>query len=209
MMPMAQAVTAVMVAAVSERKDLELIGALVPTGSRVLDLGCGDGALLEWLQRERGCTGYGVELDDANVLKCVQRGVSVVQLDLEEGLALFGDHSFDVVLQLQTLQHLRNTEKMLQETARVGRIGIVSFPNFAHWPNRISVAQGRMPVTRILPYQWYDTPNIRVGTYADFEVLARKNGLSVTDSFGIQQGREVRTWPNLRASVAVFRFERQ
>jgi len=206
---MAQAVTAVMVAAVSERKDLELIGALVPTGSRVLDLGCGDGALLEWLQRERGCTGYGVELDDANVLKCVQRGVSVVQLDLEEGLALFDDQSFDVVLQIDTLQAIRHTERMLRETARVGRIGIVAFPNFAHWPNRLSVMRGRMPVTKVLPYEWYDTPNIRVGTYADFEVLARKNGLSVTDSFGIQQGREVRTWPNLRASVAVFRFERQ
>jgi len=209
MRPMAQAVTAVMVAAVSERKDLELIGALVPTGSRVLDLGCGNGALLEWLQRERGCTGYGVELDDANVLKCVQRGVSVVQLDLEEGLALFDDQSFDVVLQIDTLQAIRHTERMLRETARVGRIGIVAFPNFAHWPNRLSVMRGRMPVTKVLPYEWYDTPNIRVGTYADFEVLARKNGLSVTDSFGIQQGREVRTWPNLRASVAVFRFERQ
>ena len=209
MRPMAQAVTAVMVAAVSERKDLELIGALVPTGSRVLDLGCGNGALLEWLQRERGCTGYGVELDDANVLRCVQRGVSVVQLDLEEGLALFDDQSFDVVLQIGTLQAIRHTERMLTETARVGRIGIVAFPNFAHWPNRLSVMRGRMPVTKVLPYEWYDTPNIRVGTYADFEVLARKNGLSVTDSFGIQQGREVRTWPNLRASVAVFRFERR
>lgn len=197
------------VAAVSERKDLELIGALVPTGSRVLDLGCGDGALLEWLQRERGCTGYGVELDDANVLKCVQRGVSVVQLDLEEGLALFDDQSFDVVLQIDTLQAIRHTERMLRETARVGRIGIVAFPNFAHWPNRLSVMRGRMPVTKVLPYEWYDTPNIRVGTYADFEVLARKNGLMVTDSFGIQQGREVRAWPNLRASVAVFRFERR
>jgi methionine biosynthesis protein MetW len=203
------AAATVAVAAVSERKDLELIGALVPTGSRVLDLGCGDGALLEWLQRERGCTGYGVELDDANVLKCVQRGVSVVQLDLEEGLALFDDQSFDVVLQIDTLQAIRHTERMLRETARVGRIGIVAFPNFAHWPNRLSVMRGRMPVTKVLPYEWYDTPNIRVGTYADFEVLARKNGLSVTDSFGIQQGREVRTWPNLRASVAVFRFERR
>jgi methionine biosynthesis protein MetW len=139
----------------------------------------------------------------------VQRGVNVVQLNLEEGLALFDDRSFDVVLQLETLQHLRNTERMLRETARVGRIGILSFPNFAHWPNRLSVMAGRMPVTKALPYEWYDTPNIRVGTFADFEVLARKTGLTVTDSFGIQQGREVRAWPNLRASVAVFRFERE
>ena len=193
----------------TQRPDLQAIARLVPEGSRVLDLGCGSGEMLALLQRERGCTGYGVEIDDANVHACVQRGVNVVQLNLEEGLALFDDQSFDVVLQLETLQHLRNTERMLRETARVGRIGVVSFPNFAHWPNRLSVALGRMPVTKTLPYEWYDTPNIRVGTYADFEVLARKNGLKVTESFGLQDGQVVRHWPNLRASMAVFRFERR
>ncbi len=192
----------------SERKDLEIIGSLVPAGSRVLDLGCGNGEFLAWLQANKGCTGYGVEIDDAGVLGCVQRGVDVIQLNLEEGLALFDDASFDVVLQLDTLQHLRNTERMLKETARVGRIGIVSFPNFAHWPNRFRVLAGRMPVTKALPYEWYDTPNIRVGTFADFEVLARKTGLAVTDAFGLQRGQAVRTWPNLLASVAVFKFER-
>jgi len=192
----------------SERRDLQIIGDLVPHGSRVLDLGCGNGELLAWLQRHKGCSGYGIEIDDANVLACVQRGVNVVQLNLEEGLALFDDQSFDVVLQIETLQHLRNAERMLHETARVGRIGIVSFPNFAHWPNRVRVVGGRMPVTRALPYEWYDTPNIRVGTYADFEVLARKNGLQIRDAFGLQDGRVVRTLPNLRASVAVFKFER-
>ena len=192
----------------SDRKDMELIAELVPQGSRVLDLGCGTGELLAHLRDHRQCSGYGIEIDDANVLACTERGVNVIQLNLEEGLALFADQSFDVVLQLETLQHLRNTERMLQETARVGRIGIVSFPNFAHWPNRLQVAAGRMPVTRVLPYQWYDTPNIRVGTFADFEVLARKEGLRILDAFGIQAGRAVRRWPNLRASVAVFRFER-
>ncbi|QTN22750.1 methionine biosynthesis protein MetW [Rhizobacter sp. AJA081-3] len=192
----------------SERKDMELIAELVPKGSRVLDLGCGRGELLAYLQDQRGCTGYGIEIDDGNVLACTQRGVNVIQLNLEEGLAIFGDKSFDVVLQLDTLQHLRNTEKMLRETARVGRIGVVSFPNFAHWPNRLRVAGGRMPVTKALPYEWYDTPNIRVGTYADFEVLARKDGLTILDSFGIQAGEIVRAWPNLLASVAVFKFER-
>ena len=192
----------------SDRKDMELIAELVPPGSRVLDLGCGSGELLAHLRDRRECTGYGVEIDDGNVLACEQRGVNVVQLNLEEGLALFEDRSFDVVLQLDTLQHLRNTEKMLRETARVGRIGIVSFPNFAHWPNRLHVVGGRMPVTRVLPYEWYDTPNIRVGTYADFEVLARRDGLRILDSFGIQNGAVVRRWPNLMASVAVFKFER-
>ena len=193
----------------SERRDLEIIADLVPAGSRVLDLGCGNGELLAHLQRHKGCSGYGIEFDDANLRACVQRGVNAIQLNLEDGLALFDDSSFDVVLQLDTLQHLRRTEHMLRETARVGRIGIVSFPNFAHWANRLHVLAGRMPVTRALPYQWYDTPNIRVGTFADFEVLARKTGLAVTDSFGLQAGAVVRRWPNLRASMAVFKFERR
>ncbi len=192
----------------SDRKDMELIAELVPRGARVLDLGCGNGEFLAHLRDHRQCSGYGIEINDANVLACTQRGVNVIQLNLEEGLALFEDQSFDVVLQLDTLQHLRNTEKMLRETARVGRIGIVSFPNFAHWPNRLHVVSGRMPVTKVLPYQWYDTPNIRVATYADFEVLARKDGLRILDAFGIQAGVSVRRWPNLRASVAVFKFER-
>jgi methionine biosynthesis protein MetW len=186
-----------------------VIADLVPAGSRVLDLGCGSGELLAHLVRSRGCTGYGIELDDANLQASLARGIDVLQLDLEEGLAMFGDASFDVVLQLDTLQHLRNAEKMLLETARVGRIGIVSFPNFAHWPNRLSVLRGRMPVTKTLPYQWYDTPNIRVGTHADFELLARRNGLTLLDSFGLHEGRPVRLWPNARASVAVFKFARR
>ena len=192
----------------SDRKDMELIAELVPPGSSVLDLGCGNGELLAHLRDHRQCSGYGIEIADANVLACVQRGVNVIQLNLEEGLAMFGDQSFDVVLQLDTMQHLRNTERMLRETARVGRVGIVSFPNFAHWPNRLHVLAGRMPVTKVLPYQWYDTPNIRVGTYADFEVLARKDGLRILDSFGIERGEAVRRWPNLMASVAVFKFDR-
>jgi len=184
------------------------IARLVPEKARVLDLGCGDGALLDLLQRERGCSGYGIEIDDANVQACVKRGVNVIQLNLDEGLAMFDDASFDVVLQIDTLQHLRNAEIMLRETARVGRIGIVAFPNFAHWPNRLSVLQGRMPVTRRLPYQWYDTPNIRVGTFRDFEVLAQKNHLQILDAFGLQEGREVRFLPNARAGTAVFKFQR-
>ena len=192
----------------SELAVMDVIAGLVPRGSRVLDLGCGDGALLAHLRETRGCAGFGVEIDDAQVAACIKRDVKVLQLNLEEGLQLFDDASFDVVLQLETLQHLRNAETMLRETARVGRIGIVSFPNFAHWPNRVRVASGRMPVTKAMPYEWYDTPNIRVGTHADFDVLARKNGLRVLDSFGLNGGQVVRRWPNLMASVAVFKFER-
>ena len=192
----------------SDNALIDSIARLVPPGSRVLDLGCGNGELLAHLVTERHCNGYGVEIDDAKVHACLQRGVNVLQLNLEDGLSVFEDKSFDVVLQIDTLQHLRNAQTMLLETVRVGRIGIVAFPNFAHWPNRMSVLQGRMPVTKRLPYQWYDTPNIRVGTFADFEVLARRNGLRVEQSFGMHEGREVNVMPNLLASTAVFRFTR-
>ena len=184
------------------------IAQLVPEGAHVLDLGCGDGALLQHLITTRRCTGYGIEIDDDNVLACVRRGVNVLQLNLHEGLKAFRDQSFDVVLQIDTLQHLRNAEVMLRETARVGRVGIVAFPNFAHWPNRLSIARGRMPVTRRLPYEWYDTPNIRVGTFKDFEALAHKNGLQILDAFGLEDGRVVRWLPNARAGTAVFKLQR-
>ncbi|HMW23988.1 MAG TPA: methionine biosynthesis protein MetW [Burkholderiaceae bacterium] len=192
----------------SEQNREDVIVGLVPAGSHVLDLGCGSGTLLARLMRERGCSGYGIELDDAKVLHAVQHGINVLQRNLEEGLSIFADDSFDVVLQLDTLQNLRNTEAMLRETARVGRIGIVSFPNFAHWPNRLSVLRGRMPVTKVLPYQWYDTPNIRVGTFADFEVLAGQCGLRILEAFGLHDGQVVRHAPNFFASTAVFKFER-
>ena len=192
----------------SDLLTLQAIARLVPQGARVLDLGCGDGALLAHLQQHNGCTGYGVELSDVNVHACVQRGVNVIQLNLDDGLNMFADQSFDVVLQIDTLQHLRNAETMLRETARVGKIGIVAFPNFAHWFNRLSVLQGRMPVTKRLPYQWYDTPNIRVGTFADFGDLAAKNNLQVLDAFGLQHGQEVRLWPNLLAGTAVYKLQR-
>ncbi|TSE33909.1 methionine biosynthesis protein MetW [Tepidimonas charontis] len=193
----------------SDRLTQELIAQWVPRGARVLDLGCGDGALLAYLRQARGCSGYGIEIDDAQVLACLQRGLDVLQLNLEQGLAIFADDSFDVVLQIDTLQHLRNAETMLRETARVGRSAIVAFPNFAHWPNRLRVLAGRMPVTKRLPYQWYDTPNIRVGTFADFEVLARRLGLHIEDAFGLEEGRVVRTFPNLLASTAVFKLAKR
>lgn len=184
----------------------ETVAALVPNKARVLDLGCGDGELLAYLQKTKACTGYGIEIDDQAVQSCVQRGVQVIQLNLEEGLQLFEDNSFDVVLQINTLQHLRNAEVMLRETVRVGKTGVVAFPNFAHWRNRLSVLCGRMPVTKRLPYQWYDTPNIRVATFEDFAALVAKNQLKITDSFGIEANRIIRCWPNSRAGTAVFKL---
>ena len=190
----------------SDNNVMHSIARLVPEGSRVLDLGCGDGAMLAHLQLQRGCSGYGVEIDDDKVQASLRRGINVLQLNLEDGLAMFEDNSFDVVLQIDTLQHLRNAQTMLRETVRVGRLGIVTFPNFAHWPNRLSVLQGYMPVTRKLPYQWYDTPNIRVATFADFLALAKNTQLHIKDAFGLQDDSEVRWWPNARAATAVFKL---
>jgi methionine biosynthesis protein MetW len=187
---------------------MKVIAELVPEGARVLDLGCGDGTMLAYFTHMRGCTGYGVEIDDANLLACVKRGVNVIQLNLDEGLSMFEDASFDVVLQIDTLQNLRNAEVMLRETVRVGRFGVVSFPNFAHWPNRLSVLKGRMPVTKRLPYEWYNTPNIRVGTHTDMGVLARACGLKVLDQFGIHDGDTVRFSPNLLAGTSVYKLSR-
>lgn len=188
---------------------IEAIAELVPQGAHVLDLGCGKGELLAHLQTHKNCTGYGVEIKDANVLACVQGGVQVIQLNLDDGLHLFADNSFDVVLQIDTLQHLHNAETMLRETVRVGRQGIVAFPNFAYWKNRLSILRGRMPVNARMPYEWYNTPNIRVGTYSDFGVLAARNGLRVLDRFGLDtDGHVVRTMPNLLSDTAVYQVTR-
>ena len=188
----------------TDEANLEAIAAWVPHGARVLDLGCGDGRLLALLRDRKGCTGYGVEIDDRNLLACARRGVDALQFNLDDGLSMFADRSFDVVLQVDTLQHLRNARTMLLETVRVGRMGIVAFPNFGHWPNRLAVLQGRMPVTSRLPYQWYDTPNIRVGTFADFRALAAELGLRIEDACGLHEGRIRRFWVNALASTALF-----
>ncbi len=192
--------------AASLRPDLAAVADWIAPGSSVLDLGCGDGSLLAWLQREKGCRCVGVELDDAKLLACARNGVDVVQQNLEDGLALFGDGSFDTVLQLETLQMVVHTEAMLRELGRVGRESVVTFPNFAFWSNRVSLALGRMPVTRALPYQWYDTPNLRFSTFRDFRDLAQKSGFVLRDRFALRRGKVVRLLPNLFGRTAVFRL---
>jgi methionine biosynthesis protein MetW len=191
----------------SLRPDLELIAGWIAPGSEVLDLGCGDGTLLAHLRDAKRCRGYGVEIADDNVLAATRKRVNVIQADLESGLKMFGDDRFDTVVLSQTLQAMRHTEDILREMARVGRQGIVSFPNFGHWRHVLSLAAGRMPVTPQIPYQWYDTPNVHLCTLRDFEILAAKLGLRVTERVVLANGKPVRFAPSLRATLAVYRFE--
>lgn len=189
------------------RSDLALIAGWIAPGTHVLDLGCGDGALLAHLRDAKGCRGYGVDIADDNVLAAVRNRVNVIQADLESGLRMFGDDQFDMVVLSQTLQAMRHAEDILREMARVARQGIVSFPNFGHWRHALSLLAGRMPVTPQIPYQWYDTPNIHLCTLKDFEILAAKVGLRITARAVLANGRPVEVLPSLRATLAVYRFE--
>ena len=187
------------------RSDLAAIVQWVPDGARVLDLGCGDGSLLRSLWQERAAPGYGVEIDDDNVLACVANDVNVLQVDLESGLSLFADGSFDCVILSETLQTIHRTEFLMREMLRVGREVIVSFPNFGHWRARFQVALGRMPVSEALPYEWYETPNVHHCTIRDFEDLCRRLAVRIKERLALHEGRPVTTLPNLMGSIAVYR----
>ncbi|WP_026640826.1 methionine biosynthesis protein MetW [Bordetella petrii] len=188
------------------RPDLIRIASWIEPGSRVLDLGCGDGALLAYLRDERQVSGAGVEIDDSHVITCVQRGVEVIQQNLEDGLALFDNKQFDTVVLSQTLQSMHRTEHILREMARVARFGIVSFPNFGYWPHGWSILRGRMPVTGQMPYQWYNTPNIHLCTLDDFERLAQDLGLRILERATFHEGREITLLPGWRSTLAVYRY---
>jgi len=187
------------------RADQAAIAHWVASGARVLDLGCGDGSLLRHLWQERQAPGYGVEIDDAAVLECVANDVNVLQVDLESGLSLFGDGSFDCVILSETLQTIRRTEFLMREMLRVGSEVIVSFPNFGHWSARFQVALGRMPVSDTLPYEWYETPNVHHCTIDDFEDLCRRLGVKIRERLVLHRGRAVTFLPNLLGSLAVYR----
>jgi len=192
-----------------QRYDFELISRWIPEGSRVLDLGCGDGVLLAGLAATRDTQGYGIEIDPANVLASVKNGVNVVQADIESGLASFDDGSFDFVILSQTLQAMRNAEVVINEMLRVGREGIVTFPNFGYWRHRLDILRGHMPISKTLPYSWYDTPNIHLCTVEDFEDLCRKVGAEILEEQVLHGGSAVTFMPNLRGSLGVFRFRRR
>jgi methionine biosynthesis protein MetW len=192
----------------AERPDFAAIAAWIPKGASVLDLGCGDGSLLRYLRETRAVRGYGVEISDLDIVSCIANGVNVIQNDLDSGLSDFESNSFDFVILSQTLQATRHTEALIQEMLRVGREGIVSFPNFGYWRSRLNVMLGNMPVSRELPYQWYDTPNVHLCTLHDFDTFCRKYCVSVTARSVMTGGREVGFLPNLLGSTAVYRFQR-
>jgi methionine biosynthesis protein MetW len=196
------------------RPDLAIISKWIEPGSRVLDLGCGDGTLLEYLKRERDVDGYGLEIDPDNVVACVRRGVNVIQSDLDAGLSdYFDDNSFDYVVMTQTLQAMYYPSRLLSEMLRVGRQGIVTFPNFGHWLSRAQIAlAGHMPLSRALPNQWYDTPNIHLCTLKDFEQLCRHLDIQVLQRSVVDTSHRSSIFmsllPNLLGEIALYRFQR-
>ncbi|MBB5192068.1 methionine biosynthesis protein MetW [Silvimonas terrae] len=190
------------------RPDLRNVADWIDPNASVLDLGCGDGSLLSWLSSHKRVQGYGVEIDVDSVTACVEKNVDVIQTDLESGLGTFEDNTFDYVVLSLTIQAMHNIENILVEMLRVGRTGIVTFPNFGYWENRWQLALGRMPVSETIPYQWYNTPNIHLCTIYDFGVLLNKLGMKATGQVVMHQDQKVLFLPNLRGSLALMRFDK-
>jgi len=195
------------------RSDLALIAGWIRPGAHVLDLGCGDGALLAALSEHRGVTGYGLEIDPDNIARCIASGVDVIQTDLDRGLPEFESDGFDYVIMTQSLQALHFPTRVLDEMLRIGREGIVSFPNMGHWKCRLQLAAGgHMPKTRTLPHQWYDTPNIHLCTVADFERVCRERGYAIHERAAVDRHhrmtRGARLLPNLLGESALYRLQR-
>ncbi len=196
------------------RVDLELISKWIEPGSRVLDLACGDGTLLAWLHNHKQVTGYGIEIAPEYIVECVRKGVNVIQTDLDAGLSDFDANSFDYVLITQSLQAMHFPDRLLGEMLRVGRQGIVSFPNMGHWKCRMQFAfRGRMPVTRALDNNWYDTPNIHLCTISDFERLCAEKQISVLQRAAMDYSHQssfiIKRLPNLLAELAIYRFQKK
>ncbi|MCE5181485.1 MAG: methionine biosynthesis protein MetW [Betaproteobacteria bacterium] len=193
---------------INTRADFAAIARWVKADANVLDLGCGDGSLLKYLKETRNAHGYGIEIADANIIACVEKGVNVIQMNLEAGLSGFEPQSFDLVILSQTLQAMHNIELVVKEILRVGRQGIVTIPNFGYWRRRIQIIRGRMPVSKDLPYQWYDTPNIHLCTFTDFETFCRDHGVRILERHVMCGESAVSVLPNLFGSLAVYRFEK-
>lgn len=195
------------------RVDLQIISDWIPNGARVLDLGCGNGSLLTHLQ-QRNVSGYGLEIDNSKFSDCIRAGVNVIQADLDQGLPQFSDQSFDFVILSQTLQAIKRPDFLLQEIARVGKQGIIGFPNFGHWQCRLQLSLGgHMPVSRTLPHLWFDTPNIHLCTVNDFEALCVNNNISVLSRSIVNHEHKdtigTRLLPNLFGQIALYQIQQQ
>ena len=193
------------------RADLEIIQEWIAPGSRVLDLGCGDGELLAWLRDNKQVSGYGLEIDPDKIALCIERGVNVIEQNLDLGLGNFASNSFDVVVMTQSLQALQYPDKVLAEMLRVGKTCIITFPNFGHWRCRwYLTTKGRMPVSDFLPYTWYNTPNIHFCTFEDFERLCHAQGARVEERLAVDRdhrhGIASRIWPNLLGEIGIYRI---
>ena len=193
------------------RPDLEIISDWVNPNSRVLDLGCGDGTLLAHLSEQHNANGYGLEIEDSNITRCLSKGLNVLQINLDEGLADFNDKAFDYVIMTQTLQAVSYPDRVLEEMLRVGREGIVTFPNFGHWKSRLNIAlQGRMPLSESLPHAWYNTPNIRLCTLKDFEKLCADKNISIVQRSVVNHAHRetlAMNWsPNFFGEIALYRL---
>ena len=192
-----------------QRYDYEVIASWIQSGERVLDLGCGDGSLLKYLQETRQVRGYGVENEPERIVSSIANGINVLQLDLEQGLAGIEDDAFDHVIMSLSLQAIHKTQGILAEMLRVGHEAVVSFPNFAYWRHRQAIINGRMPVSESLPHQWYNTPNVRFFTIADFEALCEQEGIVIREGLAFDDGKLVLEEPNFMASVALYRLGRK
>ena len=196
------------------RADLEIIRDWVKPDSHVLDLGCGDGTLLQTLIQDQNIRGYGLEYDDLNIISCLEKQVPVIQVDLDQGLSeFFDDHSFDYVIMTQTLQAMRRPDQLLKEMLRVGREGIVTFPNFGHWKSRLQLSLGGyMPVTKALPNTWYNTPNIHLCTVRDFERFCRDNNIRILQRMVVDTSHQssflIKQLPNLLGEIALYRISK-
>lgn len=197
------------------RADLEIIEQWIRPGSHVLDLGCGDGTLLDYLQREKQATGFGLEINPEHITSCMGRGVSVIEQNLDtQGLKNFEDQTFDVVLMTQALQAVRRPDVVLDEMLRLGREGIVTFPNFAYWRLRWYLMwRGRMPESETLPYKWYNTPNIHLCTFKDFEALCHQKKFRIKNRTVVDGEHQDRwfsgLWPNMLGQTAIYRITRE
>lgn len=195
------------------RIDLRIIDQWIKPDSRVLDLGCGDGTLLRYLADHKNVRAYGLEISPAGIQACVEKGVNVIEQNLDDGLKNFDDDSFDTVIMSQTLQTMRYPKAMLAEMTRIGKEGIVTIPNFGHWRARLQLLfRGRMPVSDLLPYEWYDTPNIHFCTFLDFEILCAEMNLEVVDKAVVAErsrGKGLSQLnPNLFGETGIFRVRK-